>query len=101
MKYYLIKFDLISQMLIRFICIYIVNVILSADAQYINNLINRRVACRSLNGELGECTSMSSCSWVKWDRAKQRQYACFRNLLTIRVCCPPKKASMVKNNGKS
>ena len=61
---------------------------------------NRRpVPCRSLNGEFGECKAVYNCPWVKWDGRKQRQYACFRNILSIGVCCPPKKppASMVND----
>ena len=76
-------------------------VILIADAQLMNSFgFNRRpVPCRSLNGELGECKTAYNCPWVKWDGRKQRQYACFRNILAIGVCCPPKKppAAMVND----
>lgn len=76
-------------------------VVLVANAQLMNSFgFNRRpVPCRSLNGELGECKAVYNCPWVKWDGRKQRQYACFRNLLAIGVCCPPKKppASMVND----
>ena len=75
--------------------------VLIADAQLMNSFgFNRRpVPCRSLNGELGECKAVYTCPWVKWDGRKQRQYACFRNILAIGVCCPPKKppASMVND----
>lgn len=76
-------------------------VVLIANAQLMNSFgFNRRpVPCRSLNGELGECKAVYNCPWIKWDARKQRQFACFRNILAIGVCCPPKKppASMVNN----
>lgn len=70
--------------------------IILVDAQLINNFINRRpVPCRSPlnNGEIGECKSMFNCPWVRWDARKQRQFACFRNILTIGVCCPSRKST--------
>ena len=86
-----IKLKLNIQMFIQFICISFVFK-LSVDAQYINNFMNRRVPCKnSLNGEIGECKTVLNCPWIKWDMKKQRQYACFRNILSVGVCCPPKK----------
>ena len=62
------------------------------DAQIINSFMNRR-PCRSLNGEFGECKAVSNCPMVRWDIRKQRQYSCFRNILSIGVCCPSKTTS--------